>query len=66
MSWQRPAISAQISAHKENIRDQIIEGLLDSDTVEELLKEKDLSLDKTIATCRAQEAAKKTAGRDIT
>ena len=43
----------------KNIRDQIIQGLLDGDTIEDLLKEKDLSLDKTIATCRAREAAKK-------
>ena len=44
---------------QKNIRDQIIEGLLDSDTVEHLLQEKDLTLDKAITTCRAQEAAKK-------
>ena len=43
----------------KNIRDQVIQGLLDGDTVEDLLKEKDPSLDKTIATCRAQEAAKR-------
>ena len=43
----------------KNIRDRVIQGLLDGDTVEDLLKEKDLSLDKTIATCRAQEAAKR-------
>ena len=42
----------------KSIRDQIIEGLTDGDTVEDLLKEKDLTLDKTIITCRAQEAAK--------
>ena len=44
---------------QKNIRDQIIEGLLDGDTVEHLLQEKDLTLDKAITTCRAQEAAKK-------
>ncbi len=44
---------------QKNIRDQIIEGLLDGDTVEHLLQEKDLTLDKAISTCRAQEAAKK-------
>ena len=45
------------------MRDQIIEGLIDADTIEQLLKESglDLGLDleKTISTCRAQEAAKK-------
>ena len=40
-------------------RDQIIEGIADGDTVEDLLKEKDLSLDTAISKCRAQEAAKK-------
>ena len=40
--------------HPENIRDQIIEGLLDGDTVEHL----DLTLTTTITMCRAQEAAK--------
>ena len=44
---------------QKNIRDQIIEGLLDGDTVEDLLKEKDLTLEKTITTCRTQEAAKR-------
>lgn len=44
---------------QKNIRDQIIEGLLDGDAVEHLLREKDLTLDKAITTCRAQEAAKK-------
>ena len=48
---------------QKNIRDQVIEGLLDGDIAEELLKEKDLSLDKTITTCRAQEAAKKNSGQ---
>ena len=45
--------------NKKNLRDQIIEGLLDADTIEQLLKEKDLTLDKAVNTCRAQEAAKK-------
>ena len=40
------------------LRDQIIEGLLDGDTVEELLRQKDLTLSKTIQVCRAHEAAK--------
>ncbi len=44
---------------QKNIRDQIIVGLIDGDTVETLLREKDLSLDITITKCRAQEAAKK-------
>ena len=45
--------------NKKNMQDQIIEGLQDVDTIEQLLKEKDLTLDKAINTCRAQEAAKK-------
>ena len=44
---------------QKSIRDQIIEGLLDGDTVEHLLQEKDLSLDRAISVCQAQEAAKK-------
>ena len=44
---------------QKNIRDQIIEGLVDGDTVEDLLKEKDLTLETTIGKCRAQEAARK-------
>ena len=43
---------------QKNIRDQVIEGLLDGDTVENLLREKDLTLVTTISKCRAQEAAK--------
>ena len=39
--------------------DQIIEALLDGDTVEHLLQEKNLSLDRAISVCQAQEAAKK-------
>ena len=37
---------------QKSMRDQFIEGLLDGDTVEHLLKEKDLSLDKTICMCQ--------------
>ena len=37
---------------QKNIRDQIIEGILDGDTV-------DLTLNKAIRVCQAQEAAKK-------
>ena len=42
---------------QKNIRDQIIEGT--KDTVEQLLKQPDLTLDAAITLCRAQEAAKK-------
>ena len=48
---------------RKNIRDQIIEGLLDGDTVEHLLQEKELNLDKAITTCRAQEAARSSGQR---
>ena len=44
--------------HK-NLRDQIIAGLVDGDAIEELLKEKNLSLESTISKCRAHEAAKR-------
>ena len=44
---------------QNNIRDQIIEGLADSDTVQELLKEQNLTLPNTITTCRGMEATKK-------
>jgi hypothetical protein len=44
---------------QKNIRDQIIEGLIDGDTVEVLLREKDLTLETTITKCRGQEAAKR-------
>ena len=43
----------------KNIRDQIIEGILDADTTEDLLQETDLTLAKAISKCLAQEAAKK-------
>ena len=43
----------------KNIRDQIIEGLLDADTTEHLLQETDQTLAKTITICQAQKAAKK-------
>ena len=45
---------------QKNISDQnlIIEGLIDGDTVEDLLKEKDLTLATTISKCRSLEAAK--------
>ena len=41
------------------IRDQIIEGLLDGETIQELLQEKTLTLDQAITKCRGLEAAKK-------
>jgi len=44
---------------QKNVRDQIIKGLLDKDTVEHLLRQQELSLDNAITICRAQEAAKK-------
>ena len=44
---------------RKNIRGQIIEGLLEGDTVEDLLRERDRSLDTAISKCRAQEAARK-------
>ena len=44
---------------QKNIHDQIIEGLLDADTMKQLLEESGLTLDKAISTCRAQEPAKK-------
>ena len=44
---------------KKSLRDQIIEGLRDPETIEDLLKEKDLTLDTTIMHCRSREAAKK-------
>ena len=43
---------------QKSIRDQIIEGLLNGDTVEALLQA-NLTLDETISKCRAQEAAKR-------
>ena len=44
---------------QKNIRDQIIEGTPDGDTIEQLLKQSDLTLEAAIIICRAQEAAKK-------
>ena len=44
---------------QKHIRDQIIEGLLDGDAVEDLLKERDLTLEAAVTMCRAQEAARK-------
>ena len=44
---------------KKNIRDQVIEGLLDGNTTEELLRVSDLTLEEAIAKYCALEAAKK-------
>ena len=44
---------------QQSLRDQIIEGLLDGDTIEALLQEVDLTLERAISKCRAQEAAKR-------
>ena len=44
---------------QKNIRDQIIEGLIDGNTVEDLLQQKDLTLEAAITKCQAQEAAKR-------
>ena len=43
---------------QKNIRDQIIQSLLDGQTVEDLLKEKGLTLAGKISKCQAQETAK--------
>ena len=43
---------------QKSICDQIIEGLLDGDVVEDLLKDKELTSADTISRCRAQKAAK--------
>ena len=47
------------ACNQNNIRDQIIEGLIDNDIVKDLLQETDLTLTKVIHKCQAQEAAKK-------
>jgi len=47
---------------QKSIQDQIIEGSLDGDITENLLKQPDLTLDAAITLCRAQEAAKKQRG----
>ena len=45
--------------HTKSIRDQIIEGLNDGDTIEDLLQESGLTLATTITKCQNREAAKK-------
>ena len=44
---------------QKNIQDQIIKGNTDIDTVEQLPKQLDLTLEVAITLCRAQEVAKK-------
>ncbi len=44
---------------QRSIRDQIIEGILDGETTEDLLRVKDLSLAAAIDKCRAHEAARR-------
>ena len=44
---------------QKNLRDQVVEGLRDIETVEDLLKENNLTLDNAIAKCRSREAARK-------
>ena len=44
---------------EKNLRDQIIEGIRDGDTVEHLLRQRTLTLNTAITTCRAEEAAKR-------
>ena len=44
---------------QKNICNQLIEGILDVDTVDDLLQLKDLTLDKAIQVCQAQKPAKK-------
>ncbi len=44
---------------RSNIRDQLVTGLIDPDTIKDLLREPNLTLTKAIDTGRALEAAKK-------
>ena len=44
---------------EKSIGDQIIEGILDGDTIEHLLQQQNLTLDTAITMCRAKEATKK-------
>ena len=43
------------SCTEKSIRDQVIEGISDGDTVEDLLQENELTLATTIAKCRSKE-----------
>ena len=47
------------SCIEKNIWDQLIEGISDSDTVEDLLQENNLNLTRAIAICCSKEAAKR-------
>ena len=42
---------------QQSIRDQVIEGLQDGDTVEDLLQESELTLATTVTKCKSKEAA---------
>ena len=44
---------------QKNIHDQIIEGLIDGITIEDLLQQKDLTLKAAINKCQVQEAGKR-------
>ena len=44
---------------QNSLRDQLVEGIIDPDTVQDLLKEQELTLEKAIQIFRAMEAAKK-------
>ena len=44
---------------QKSLRDQVVEDLKDADTVKDLLKQRNLTLDIAITTCQAMEAAKK-------
>ena len=44
---------------QKNIHDQIIAGLADREAVEDLVKEKNLTLDIALSKCHAHEAAKR-------
>ena len=44
------------------IRDRIVVGIRDSETIEHLLVEKNVPLDKAVEICRAEEAAKRHCG----
>ena len=44
---------------QKNMRDQLIDGIIDGDTIKDLLQIKDRILDRAIQVCQAQEAAKK-------
>ena len=51
-------LCSEICAQK-SICDQVIEGLSDGDTIEDLLQVSELTLDMTIKKCQSREAARK-------